>query len=320
MFHEPVLKKEVVDLLITNKKGFYLDGTLGGGGHAEAILESLDKRGKLIGLDLDEEALKFANKRLKKYRNQLTAKQENFRNLKKAFKELNVHKLHGILLDLGVSSHQIDTPERGFSYRFEGKLDMRMNLKQNLTGYDIVNTYPERDLSEIFKLYGEERRFRAIARAIIKERTKSDIETTTDLKRVVSAILPHQNRAKSLSRVFQSLRIAVNEELENLRQALQDGLDYLMMGSRIAIISYHSLEDRIVKEFFKQEAKGCVCPPNFPICVCGKTGRLRILTKHPIRPSDEEVSRNPRGRSARLRVAERVEERGAKSAGKVASV
>jgi 16S rRNA (cytosine1402-N4)-methyltransferase len=217
--------------------------------------------------------------------------------------------LHGILLDLGVSSYQIDTAEKGFSYRASGKLDMRMNSKHKLTAHEIVNTFSEKELCEIFKKYGEERRYRAISRVIIREREKNVIETTTDLQEIISMVLPYQNRVKSLSRIFQALRIAVNEELENLKAALESGLDYLTTGGRLVVISYHSLEDRIVKNFFKQESRRCVCPPDLPICVCGEPGRLKILTKRSIQPSKEEVQRNPRSRSARLRTAEMLEER-----------
>ena len=307
MFHEPVLKEEALSFLVTAKKGIYLDGTLGGGGHSEAILKNIHKSGRLIALDLDNDAIHFSRARLK-HKNFLV-EQANFKNLGEVLKKLKIKRLHGILLDLGVSSHQIDTAEKGFSYRASGKLDMRMNSKQQLTAHEIVNTFSEKKLCEIFKKYGEERRYRAISRVIIREREKNVIETTTDLQEIISMVLPYQNRVKSLSRIFQALRIAVNEELENLKAALESGLDYLTTGGRLVVISYHSLEDRIVKNFFKQESRRCVCPPDLPICVCGEPGRLKILTKRSIQPSKEEVQRNPRSRSARLRTAEMLEER-----------
>ncbi len=309
MFHKPVLKEEALSFLVTAKKGIYLDGTLGGGGHSEAILKNINKSGRLIALDLDIDAIHFSLTRLK-HKNFLV-EQANFKNLGEVLKKLKINRVHGILLDLGVSSYQIDTAEKGFSYRASGKLDMRMNSKQQLTAHEIANTFSEEKLCEIFKKYGEERRYRAISRVIIKEREKNVIETTTDLQEIISAVLPYQNRVKSLSRIFQALRIAVNEELENLKAALESGLDYLTTGGRLVVISYHSLEDRIVKNFFKQESRRCVCPPDLPICVCGEPGRLKILTKRPIQPSKEEVQRNPRSRSARLRTAEMLEERAA---------
>ncbi len=307
VFHEPVLKEEALSFLVTAKKGIYLDGTLGGGGHSEAILKNINKSGRLIALDLDNDAIHFSLTRLK-HKNFLV-EQANFKNLGEVLKKLKIKRVHGILLDLGVSSYQIDTAEKGFSYRASGKLDMRMNSKQQLTAHEIANTFSEEKLCEIFKKYGEERRYRAISRVIIREREKNVIETTTDLQEIISMVLPYQNRVKSLSRIFQALRIAVNEELENLKAALESGLDYLTTGGRLVVISYHSLEDRIVKNFFKQESRRCVCPPDLPICVCGEPGRLKILTKRSIQPSKEEVQRNPRSRSARLRTAEMLEER-----------
>lgn len=307
MFHEPVLKEEALSFLVTAKNGIYLDGTLGGGGHSEAILKNIHKSGRLIALDLDNDAIHFSRTRLK-HKNFLV-EQANFKNLGEVLKKLKINRVHGILLDLGVSSYQIDTAEKGFSYRASGKLDMRMNSKQQLTAHEIANTFSEEKLCEIFKKYGEERRYRAISRVIIREREKNVIETTTDLQEIISVVLPYQNRVKSLSRIFQALRIAVNEELENLKAALESGLDYLTTGGRLVVISYHSLEDRIVKNFFKQESRRCVCPPDLPICVCGEPGRLKILTKRSIQPSKEEVQRNPRSRSARLRTAEMLEER-----------
>jgi 16S rRNA (cytosine1402-N4)-methyltransferase len=309
VFHEPVLKKEAVNILITNENGIYVDATLGGGGHAQAILESLSPEGKLIGLDLDHEAVAFAKKRLKPFKNRVIIQQGNFKELDKILTDLKIERVHGILMDLGLSSHQIDTAERGFSFSLSGPLDMRMDSKQELTAYEIVNTYPERDLSRLFKSYGEERRFRAVAHIIVKERQKSPIKTTEELRQIVSKVLPYHNRVKSLARIFQALRIAVNEELRNLRDALAVGLEHLEIGGRMVTICYHSLEDRIVKNFFRREAAHCVCPPEVPVCICGNLGRVKVLTKHPMRPSEEEVRKNPRSRAARLRCAEKILER-----------
>ena len=306
MYHVPVLTKEAVGYLMGDKNGCYVDGTLGGGGHAEAILQQLSKKGRLIGIDQDPEAIEFAKERLREFKKKFNIVQDNFGNLKIILKKVGVEKVNGILLDLGISSYQIDTPERGFSYSFDGKLDMRMNTGQKLTAFEIVNEYPESKLAEIFKTLGEERRFRAVARAIVKARKLKAITTTFDLKNAITQVLPFQNRVKSLARVFQALRITVNDELANLKEALQTSLKFLAQGGRIVVISYHSLEDRIVKLFFKTESERCICPPELPICNCGRPGSLKILTKRPIRPSESEIDNNQRSRSAKLRAAERL--------------
>jgi 16S rRNA (cytosine1402-N4)-methyltransferase len=313
VFHEPVLKNEAVDLLITNENGIYLDGTVGGGGHAQAILERLGPQGSLIGLDLDEEAIDFATERLKPFKNRVRIQKGNFKDLDKILTGLNIERVDGILLDLGVSSHQLNAAERGFSFSLKGPLDMRMNSKQKRTAYEMINTYSESELSTLFKTYGEERKSRAIARAIIKERKLSPIQTTEELRTVVSKVLPYQHRVKSLARIFQALRIAVNEELNNLAEALKIGFGCLYPGRRMLVISYHSLEDRMVKDFFKQEASRCICPPEAPLCICRKQGTLKILTRRPVRPSEAEIRKNPRSRSARLRAAEKLVEPGASS-------
>ncbi|MFQ5771218.1 MAG: 16S rRNA (cytosine(1402)-N(4))-methyltransferase RsmH [bacterium] len=304
MFHEPVLTKEAVALLISDPNGIYLDGTLGGGGHAEAILARLGARGKLIGLDLDEDAIRFASKRLSSFKNKISIRHENFKEFPEILQSLKINYINGLLLDLGLSSHLIDTPARGFSHSLTGNLDMRMNKKQKRTAAEIINSYSESALCDLFQKYGEEKRARAIARSIIKERAKSAIATTTALKEVVCKVLPYQNRVKSLARIFQALRIAVNDELNNLTETLRLSMDYLQNSGRIVVLSYHSLEDRLVKDFFKQESKRCVCPPELPVCVCRKKGRLKILTRRPVRPTEAEIHRNPRSRSARLRAAE----------------
>ncbi len=304
MFHEPVLLQKSLELLISNPNGLFLDGTLGGGGHAEAILKRLEPKGKLIGLDLDAEALDHAKERLHKYKNKLIIKQANFREFNQILDGLNIKQLDGILLDLGLSSHQIDTAERGFSFSGTGELDMRMNQKQKLAAYEIINSYSEDELGGLFRKYGEERRSRAVARNIVRERMKAPIKSTKELTEVMSKVLTYQNRVKSLARLYQALRVAVNNELDNLAAALKLCLDYLGPFSRIVVISYHSLEDRIVKDFFRQECERCVCPPELPVCVCGQKGRLKILTKRPVRPDVVEVQRNPRSRSSKLRAAE----------------
>ncbi len=304
MFHEPVLLKEAIDLLFSDLAGIYVDGTLGGGGHAEFILERLNQNGRLVGLDLDHAALQTAKARLERFADRVLLKQANFRNLGEVLKSLQINQINGMLLDLGVSSHQIDTAERGFSFSLNGKLDMRMNREQKLTAYDIVNSFSERELSDLLKQYGEERRHCALAQAIVRRRQRTPIQTTGELADTIGAVLPYEHRVKSLARVFQALRIAVNDELQNLKAALVECLNHIAKGGRLVVISYHSLEDRIVKDFFKSESIRCVCPPELPVCVCGRKGRLKILTKRPIRPTHQEVQRNSRSRSARLRSAE----------------
>lgn len=304
MFHEPVLLKEAIGLLIHDDTGAYVDGTLGGGGHAESILERLQPAGRLIGLDLDQDALQTAKIRLERFGDRAILRQVNFKNIGEVLTSLKMNPIHGVLLDLGVSSHQIDTAERGFSFSQSGNLDMRMNREQGIAAVEIVNSYSERELSELLKNYGEERRHRALAAAIAKRRQRSPIQTTGELTDTISTVLPYEQRVKSLARVFQALRIAVNDELQNLKMALAECLNHIAKGGRLVVISYHSLEDRIVKDFFKNESVRCVCPPELPMCVCGRKGRLATLTKRPIRPTHQEVQRNPRSRSARLRAAE----------------
>jgi 16S rRNA (cytosine1402-N4)-methyltransferase len=304
VFHEPVLLKEAISLLINDETGIYVDGTLGGGGHAEAILERLQQPGCLIGLDQDRDALTTALTRLERFAKQVVIRPANFVETPEILKSLKIDKINGLLLDLGVSSHQINTPERGFSFSASGQLDMRMNREQAASAYEIVNSYSEVELSELIKNLGEERRHRSIARAIVKVRAHKPILSTLDLADTIGAVMPYEHRVKSLARVFQALRITVNNELENLRATLTESLNFVKAGGRLVIISYHSLEDRIVKEFFKKESSHCVCPPELPICVCGQKGRLKALTKRPIRPTHLEVQQNPRSRSSRLRAAE----------------
>lgn len=306
VFHEPVLRDEVIHYLMTQKDGIYVDGTVGGGGHAEAIVQNLEPEGRLVGIDLDGEALQFAQNRLRSYMNQITLKQGNFKELGQILEAFHIEKVHGILLDLGVSSHQIDTGARGFSFSADGPLDMRMNPGQNLSAFEIINQSSEDELVEIFRSYGEERHSRKIARKLIKEREKSTIRTTQELREIIGHSVPHRYQIKSFARIFQALRLAVNDELRNLSEVLRTSLEWLSELGRLVVISYHSLEDRLVKDFFKKESARCVCPPELPVCVCGKKGTLNILTKRVVRPSEEEVRRNPRSRSAKLRAAERL--------------
>lgn len=304
MFHEPVLVEEVLHYLVSDPNGVYLDLTVGGGGHARALLERLSPKARLIGVDRDREALEAAGRRLKQFGVRVTLRQSNFREFVRVLQELDVERVHGLLLDLGVSSHQIDAPGRGFSYSADGALDMRMDRSQPLTAADIVNTYSEAELARLFRDFGEERKARQVARAIVMERKKRRIATTGALAQVVGSRFPPEQRVKSLARVFQALRIAVNDELSSLAVTLERALASLYPGGRLVVISYHSLEDRLVKDFFREQARDCVCPPHVPVCVCGHQARLSILTRRVVRPTPAEVARNPRSRSARLRAAE----------------
>lgn len=306
MYHEPVLKDEAIFYLLTKQDGVYIDGTLGGGGHTEAILSHLSDKSKVIACDLDKEALDFAQTRLEPFKQQINYFHGNFKDVSNLLRKLNITKVQGILLDLGVSSHQIDTPERGFSFDKSGRLDMRMDARQKLTAFEIINTYPETELHKILKTYGEEKKYRAVTREILKARKRTTIKTTQEFKDIISRVLAPQHRVKSLARVFQALRIAVNDELANLKATLEASIDLLADGGRVVVISYHSLEDRIVKLFFREEAKRCVCPPELPVCVCGKVGRLEVLTRRPLRATEAEIAKNPRSRSAKLRAAERI--------------
>jgi 16S rRNA (cytosine1402-N4)-methyltransferase len=307
-FHIPVLKEEVCQYLITDKNGIYIDGTLGGGGHSQAILEQLSPSGKVIGIDLDSDALEQAVRRLSDYREQFTAVQGNFREIKLLLKNLKLKSINGLLLDLGVSSHQIDDANRGFSYQISTQLDMRLSQNQEIRAVDILNQSSEQELSRIIYEYGEERFARRIAGKIVQVRKIQPVDSSEKLRSIVSSIVPFQHQIKSLARVFQALRIAVNQELDNLVQCLNDALSYLTPGGRIVVISYHSLEDRIVKQFFKDNEKRCHCPPGFPVCICNGKRALEIITRKPVFPGLEEIQKNSRARSGKLRVAQRIDE------------
>ncbi len=304
MYHEPVLKEEVITYLLNDKNGIYLDGTLGGGGHSELILNNLTSKGTLIGLDMDNDARIFASKRLREWANQLLVAKKNFRDFDSVLQGKGITKLNGILLDLGVSSYQIDTPDKGFSFSKDGALDMRMDETGDTAAVDLINTADQDELIRIFREYGEERHARRIAKIIVTERQSEQIRTTFALANLVNRVSAPQHRVKTLARIFQALRIAVNDELQNLQTCLQKSIRYLKQGGRIVVISYHSLEDRIVKNFFKNEAAKCECPPELPICICDKKDTLKILTRRPITASAEELKLNTRSRSAKLRAAE----------------
>jgi len=305
-YHTPVLLHEVLECLRIRPEGSYLDGTLGGGGHAEAVLDRLGPGGRLIGLDADEEALTSSAARLERFGGKAVLVRANFRDMLHVVRELHQAPLDGILLDLGVSSHQLDDPARGFSFRADERLDMRMDRRQEADATAVVNTYDEQRLAELFRAYGEERQSRAIARAVVRTRALSPLRTTAELAAVVGRVAGPRHRLKTLARIFQALRIEVNGELESIRQALSDGIDLLAPGGRFVVIAYHSLEDRMVKEAFREAAatarrSGHVLAPDTPL-----VPRLRIITGKPVEAGNEEVEDNPRARSAKLRAAERT--------------
>jgi 16S rRNA (cytosine1402-N4)-methyltransferase len=302
--HQPVLYHEVLKALAPESGSVYLDGTLGAGGHAEGILKASTPSGKLIGLDIDPHALKIARQRLHAYEERTIIRQASYLDVPMILEEFGLKGIHGILLDLGVSSMQLDQPERGFSFLENGPLDMRFNPMKGSSAADLINALSADALSRIIWDYGEERYARRIAKAIVKAKP---IHTTQELVSVILAAVPgYEAHLHPATRTFQALRIATNKELETIAAALPGLVGSLAIGGKIAIISFHSLEDRLVKGYFRKESMDCICPPEQPICNCGHFASLRILTKKPIRASDKEVELNPRARSARLRVAQKI--------------
>jgi 16S rRNA (cytosine1402-N4)-methyltransferase len=304
-YHLPVLLSEVSNYLITNPEGIYLDGTLGGGGHAEYIISKLDRNAQYIGIDQDKEAIEYSKIRLKKFKN-FFCFHYNFSDLDLVLTQLNLNVIDGILLDLGVSSYQIDNESRGFSYMKDADLDMRMDRDSSQTAAELLNLLDEKELSTIFFYYGEERKSRKIAREIIKYRKKEPIQRSDQLKSIINRTVHPRFRIKSYARIFQALRIAVNKELEKLEETLEKSLPCLNQGGRILIISYQSLENRIVKNFFRKKANPCTCPPELPQCVCGLKPEIKIVTPKVIKASQKEINENPRARSALLRVGEKL--------------
>ena len=306
--HQSVLLRPAVEALAIRPDGIYLDGTLGGAGHSFEIAARLTT-GRLIGLDRDEVALAAARQRLQPYIDRVTLVHSNFAQLAQVLDRLEIPAVDGMLFDLGVSSPQLDDAERGFSYMHDAPLDMRMDRSGGLTAYEVVNTWPEAELKRILYTYGEERYAPRIAAAIEKRRAEKPIETTLELAEIIRGAMPPQalrEKQHPAKRSFQAIRIAVNDELTAVEQMLTAAVDRLNPGGRLAVITFHSLEDRIVKSAFQTAAQGCTCPKEFPVCVCGKTPKVRILTRHPIVADEAELAENPRARSAKLRVAERI--------------
>jgi len=309
--HKSVLLNETIGFLNIRPDGVYVDGTLGGGGHAEAILSHLSEAGRLIGIDQDEEALRAATRRLQKDSERICLIHGNFRNTGEYLKELCVSGVDGIILDLGVSSYQLDNEERGFSYMNDAPLDMRMDQSGGSTAADVVNRYPKADLVRIFREYGEERFADRIAERIVKSRAERPVATTGELVRLITEAVPakyQKTGGHPAKRVFQAVRIEVNDELNVLRDSLDEMIKLLNPGGRICVITFHSLEDRIVKECFKRNEHPCICPPEFPVCVCGRKPTGRAVTRHPVLPGEQEINENSRAKSAKLRVFERVTE------------
>jgi len=304
-YHIPVMLKETLNLLITDRKGTYLDCTLGGGGHSKAILDEIDPAGFVLAVDRDAEAVKYACKLLGDHKN-FKAHQISFSRLNELDEIVFGMKFDGILLDLGLSSRQIDDACRGFSYIADSKLDMRMDRNDEMSAVEVVNNYSEEELTGIFFRYGEEKRSKKIAAAIMSQREKNLIGTTKELTDIIVSVTPSNFRIKTLSRIFQAIRIEVNRELGELAEVLKFSLEILKSGGHCAIISYHSLEDRIVKNFIKENSEGCTCPKNFPVCVCGKEPVVTSLTKKPLVASEEEISINSRARSAKLRAYSKI--------------
>lgn len=306
--HISVLLNETVDNLNVREEKIYVDGTLGGGGHSYEILKRMKGNGRLIGIDQDAAAIQAASNRLAEFKDAVTIVRDNYCNMKHVLSEFGIEKVDGIVLDLGVSSYQLDTVERGFSYREDASLDMRMDQRQLQTAKDIVNQYSEMELYKIIRDYGEDKFAKNIAKHIVKAREEKEIETTLELAEIIKGAIPMKVRMTGghpAKRTFQAIRIELNHELDVLRNTLNDMIDLLNEDGRLCIITFHSLEDRIVKNSFRDAENPCVCPPNFPVCACGKKSKGKVISRKPILPSEEELVYNSRSKSAKLRVFER---------------
>jgi len=308
-YHSPVMLEEALEALQCRPGGLYVDGTVGGAGHAYEILRRTSPDGRLIGFDLDEDALQEAGRRLVPFGERAVLIRGNFADAAAALKERGIDKIDGALLDLGVSSHQLTSPERGFSFSSDSPLDMRMDRNQRMTAFTVVNSLPQGDLERILRQEGEETAARKIAGVLVERRRQAPIRTTGELAALVAAAVPGYRRRQRIhpaTKTFQAIRIHVNAELARLEKAIPGIVAVLKPGARFVIISFHSLEDRIVKQTFREFERGCTCPRQVPVCICGKKPLLRVLTRKPVLPAEEEVSRNPRARSVKMRVAERI--------------
>ncbi|MFC1668509.1 16S rRNA (cytosine(1402)-N(4))-methyltransferase RsmH [Chlamydiota bacterium] len=307
--HIPVMAQEVLEGLSLNPGEIVVDCTVGLGGHAQHFLDATEPNGKVIGIDKDEDAVEIARGRLEKFRNRCICVKEDYKEIKSVLQKLGIKRAHGVFFDLGLSFLQIDTASRGFSFMKDGPLDMRMDRETTLTAYKVVNEFKEEQLCELIRVFGEEPFAEKIARNIILERKNSPILSTGSLARLVIKSIGYQKKRSKINpatRTFQAIRIYINKELESLKEALPQAIDVLFPKGKIAVISFHSLEDRIVKETFKKYAKGCTCPSDFPECICGKTSQLKIITEKPLSPTDNEIDINPHSRSAKLRIAEKL--------------
>lgn len=308
--HKSVLLEETIEGLNIKPEGIYVDGTLGGGGHALEVVKRLGDKGRLFGIDQDEAAIEAASERLSDYRDKITLIHDNYENAVLRLREKGISGVDGIVLDLGVSSYQLDTIERGFSYKYDTALDMRMDRRQPLSAKEIVNDYSQKELARIIRDYGEDKFANNIAKHIVAEREKEEIKTTFQLNEIIKGAIPARMRETGghpSKRTFQAIRIECNRELEVLKNSLEEMITFLNPGGRICIITFHSLEDRIVKSAFKKQENPCICPPEFPVCMCGRKPLGKVITRKPVTPTDEEQERNSRSKSAKLRIFERRE-------------
>jgi len=304
--HQPVLVKEVLNNLLSEKSKILIDATVGTGGHAEAILTKLKGKAKLICIDRDENALKIAKRRLARHKNQVRFAHLRFSQIEDFLSSLNIKEVSGFLFDLGVCSLHLEDKERGFSFQLDGSLDMRMDRSQSKSAFEVVNNYSLSELTRILYKFGQERFSKKIAQSIVNKRRKAPLLTTFQLRGLVESVINPRYRIKSLARVFMAIRIEVNDELAELKEGLTQAIRLLAPGGRLCVISYHSLEHRLIREKVRRESKGCICPPNLPVCVCGARATLKMITSRPIVPSPEETEKNPRARSAKLWVAEKL--------------
>lgn len=308
--HKSVLLEETIEGLNIKPEGIYVDGTLGGGGHALEVVKRLGDKGRFFGIDQDEAAIEAASERLSGYREKITLIHDNYENAVLRLREKGISGVDGIVLDLGVSSYQLDTIERGFSYKYDTALDMRMDRRQPLSAKEIVNDYSQKELARIIRDYGEDKFANNIAKHIVAEREKEEIKTTFQLNEIIKGAIPARMRETGghpSKRTFQAIRIECNRELEVLKNSLEEMITFLNPGGRICIITFHSLEDRIVKSAFKKQENPCICPPEFPVCMCGRQPLGKVITRKPVTPTDEEQERNSRSKSAKLRIFERRE-------------